>query len=185
MSKFIFVLLFLLSAFSVYAETYEVKSGDTLYGILSDRFNPQEMAEINAQIKKDFKGFVLKPGMKLSLEPNKVILSAALDKDIIIERMVDGTAKVSLNEYQYDMMNVVVRGIIETNLFDAMNKAGEDAELAANLASRSSMVMLTMGSLWSAFKRYVAQVVGLASVDLSPAQNVRMVVVFVNRMGWV
>ena len=32
-------------------------------------------------------------------------------------------------------MNVLVRGTIETNLFDAMYKAGEDAELAANLAS--------------------------------------------------
>ena len=47
------------------------------------------------------------------------------------------------------------------------------------------MVMLTMGSVWSVFKRYVAQLMGLAKVDLSPAQNVRMVVVFVNRMGWV
>lgn len=135
MYKFLVVLLFLLSAVSVYAETYEVKSGDTLYGILSDRFTPQEMAEINAQIKKDYKEFILKPGMKLTLEPNKVTLNAALDKDIIIERMLDGSTKVNIHEYQYDMMNVLIRGTIETNLFDAMYKAGEDAELAANLAS--------------------------------------------------
>ncbi len=93
------------------------------------------MAEINAQIKKDYKRFVLKPGMKLTLEPNKVTLNAALDKEIIIERMPDGSTKVNIKEYQYDMMNVLVRGTIETNLFDAMYKAGEDAELAANLAS--------------------------------------------------
>ena len=135
MYRVLVVLLFLFSAFTVYAETYEVKSGDTLYGILSDRFTPQEMAEINAQIKKDYKGFILRPGMKLTLEPNKVTLNAALDKDIIIERMLDGSTKVSINEYQYEMMNVLVRGTIETNLFDAMYKAGEDAELAANLAS--------------------------------------------------
>ena len=34
MYKLLTVLLFLFSAFFVYAETYEVKSGDTLYGIL-------------------------------------------------------------------------------------------------------------------------------------------------------
>lgn len=135
MYRFLIVLLFLFSAFEVYAETYEVKSGDTLYGILSDRFTPQEMSEINAQIKKEYKGFILRPGMKLTLVPNKVTLNAALDKDIIIERMFDGSTQVRINEYQYDMMNVLVRGTIETNLFDAMYKAGEDAELAANLAS--------------------------------------------------
>ena len=97
MYKFVIVLLFLLSAVSVYAETYEVKSGDTLYGILSDRFTPQEMAEINTQIKKEYKGFILRPGMKLTLEPNKVTLNAALDKDIVIERMFDGSTQVRIN----------------------------------------------------------------------------------------
>ena len=41
--------------------------------------------------------------MKLTLEPNKVTLNAALDKDIIIERMLDGSTKVSIDEYQYEM----------------------------------------------------------------------------------
>ncbi len=135
MYRVLVVLLFLFSTISVYAETYEVKSGDTLYGILSDRFTPQEMSDINVQIKKDYKGFMLRPGMKLTLEPNKVTLNAALDKDIVIERMFDGSTQVRINEYQYDMMNVLVKGTIETNLFDAVYKAGEDAELAANLAS--------------------------------------------------
>ena len=60
-------LLFYISAFTVYAETYEVKSGDTLYGILSDRFTPQEMAEINAQIKKDYKGFNIKTWYEINI----------------------------------------------------------------------------------------------------------------------
>lgn len=135
MYRFLLLLLCLFSSAIVYAETYEVKPGDTLYGILSNRFTPQEMAEINSQIKKGYKGFILRPGMKFTLESNKVVLCAALDKDIIIERSFDGLAKVTINEYKYDMMNVLVKGTIETNLFDAMNKAGEDAELAANLAS--------------------------------------------------
>lgn len=135
MKKFIFLLLIVFISTSVYAETYEVKSGDTLYGILSDRFTPQEMAEINSRIKKEVKGFVLKPGMKLILESNKVTINAALDKDVIIEKAADGTASVKVNSYEQEMMNVVVRGTIENNLFDAMAKAGEDAELAANLAS--------------------------------------------------
>ena len=135
MKKFIFLLLIVFISSSVYAETYEVKSGDTLYGILSDRFTPQEMAEINSRIKKEVKGFVLKPGMKLILESNKVTINAALDKDVIIEKAADGTASVKVNSYEQEMMNVVVRGTIENNLFDAMAKAGEDAELAANLAS--------------------------------------------------
>ena len=135
MKKFIFLLLIVFISTSVYAETYEVKSGDTLYGILSDRFTPQEMAEITSKIKKDIKGFVLKPGMKLTLEKDKVLLNAAIDKDVIIEKLADGTATVTVNIYEHDMMNVVVRGTIENNLFEAMYKAGEDAELAANLAS--------------------------------------------------
>lgn len=135
MKKFIFLLLIVFISTSVYAETYEVKSGDTLYGILSDRFTPQEMAEITSNIKKDIKGFVLRPGMKLTLEKDKVLLNAAIDKDVIIEKLADGTATVTVNIYEHDMMNVVVRGTIENNLFEAMYKAGEDAELAANLAS--------------------------------------------------
>lgn len=135
MKKFIFLLLIVFISTSVYAETYEVKSGDTLYGILSDRFTPQEMAEITSKIKKDIKGFVLRPGMKLTLEKDKVLLNAAIDKDVIIEKLADGTATVTVNIYEHDMMNVVVRGTIENNLFEAMYKAGEDAELAANLAS--------------------------------------------------
>lgn len=135
MKKFIFLLLIVFLSTSVYAETYEVKSGDTLYGILSDRFTPQEMAEITSKIKKDIKGFVLRPGMKLTLEKDKVLLNAAIDKDVIIEKLADGTATVTVNIYEHDMMNVVVRGTIENNLFEAMYKAGEDAELAANLAS--------------------------------------------------
>lgn len=135
MKKFIFLLLIVFISTSVYAETYEVKSGDTLYGILSDRFTPQEMAEITSKIKKDIKGFVLRPGMKLTLEKDKVLINAAIDKDVIIEKLADGTATVTVNIYEHDMMNVVVRGTIENNLFEAMYKAGEDAELAANLAS--------------------------------------------------
>ena len=135
MKKFIFLLLIVFISTSVYAETYEVKSGDTLYGILSDRFTPQEMAEITSKIKKDIKGFVLRPGMKLTLEKDKVLLNAAIDKDVIIEKLADGTATVTVNIYEHDMMNVVVRGTIENNLFEAMYKAGEDPELAANLAS--------------------------------------------------
>ncbi len=135
MKKFIFLLLIVFISTSVYAETYEVKSGDTLYGILSDRFTPQEMAEITSKIKKDIKGFVLRPGMKLTLEKDKVLINAAIDKDVIIEKLADGTATVTVNTYEHDMMNVVVRGTIENNLFEAMYKAGEDAELAANLAS--------------------------------------------------
>lgn len=135
MKKFIFLLLIVFMSTQVYAETYEVKSGDTLYGILSDKFTPQEMAEITSKIKQEIKGFVLKPGMKLTLERDKVIINAAIDKDVVIDKLEDGTAKVTVNTYEHEMMNVVVRGTIENNLFEAMAKAGEDAELAAYLAS--------------------------------------------------
>lgn len=135
MRKIISVFIFVFISFSVFAESYEVKSGDTLYGILSDRFTPQEMSEIVAAIKKEYKAFMLRPGMKIFLNGDKVTLSAAVDKDVIIERTSSGEPKVKVNSYEPEMMNVVVKGEIETNLFDAMNKAGEDAELAAMLAS--------------------------------------------------
>ena len=134
--KKLFVLLFVVLSFQIVkAEMYEVKSGDTLYGILSNTFSPQEMVEINSQIKKEYKGFVLKPGMKIALDNDKVTLYAAVDKDIIIEKQPDGIAKVSINTYEQEIMKVVVKGTIMNNLFEAMYKAGEDAELAANLAS--------------------------------------------------
>lgn len=136
MKKLFVLLLFVVLSFQVVkAEMYEVKSGDTLYGILSNTFSPQEMAEINSQIKKEYKGFVLKPGMKIALDNDKVTLYAAVDKEIIIEKQPDGIAKVSINTYEQEIMKVVVKGTIMNNLFEAMYKAGEDAELAANLAS--------------------------------------------------
>ncbi len=135
MKKIVFLLLFIFSFSQAFAEIYEVKLGDTLYGILSDKYTPQQMAEINRQIKKEYKGFVLRPGMKISLENNKVVIYAALDREVVITKLSDGNAKVNINTYEQDLMKVVVKGTIENNLFEAMYKAGEDAELAANLAS--------------------------------------------------
>lgn len=134
MVKVLITFLFVLLSFSVYADSYEVKSGDTLYGILSDTFTPQEMSIINKEIKSKSKGFVLRPGMKIFMDSNKVTLGASIDRDIVIERDAEGKPFVTVNTYEPEMMNVVVRGKIENNLFDAMSKAGEDSELAAMVA---------------------------------------------------
>lgn len=134
MAKYLLTVLFILLSFNVYADSYDVKSGDTLYGVLSDTFTPQEMVVINKEIKSKSKGFVLRPGMKIFMDGDKVTLNASIDKDIVIERGTDGVPFVTVNSYEPEMMNVVVRGRIENNLFEAMSKAGEDSELAAMVA---------------------------------------------------
>lgn len=132
--KIAFILLILSFSAAVMAESYVVKRGDTLSGILSDRLGPQEISSLSAQIKKVYPGFVLKAGMKMFFSRDKVVINAALDRDLIIKSSEDSSVSVGLNKFEQEMIRVLVKGEIKTNLFDAVKKSGEDAELAAMLA---------------------------------------------------
>lgn len=127
-------LVFLVFCGSAFAESYVVKSGDTLSGILSDKYNVIDVNNITAQIKKLQPSFVLRTGMKMFFNKNNVVINATSESDIIISRLESGELNVSLDQHEKDVMSVLVTGEIKTNLFDAVKKVGEDAELAAMLA---------------------------------------------------
>ncbi|MBQ3033838.1 MAG: peptidoglycan DD-metalloendopeptidase family protein [Deferribacterales bacterium] len=133
--KLIFTLVAVVFAISANAEYYEVKRGDTISGIFSDILAPQEINSLSKGIKDIYPDFVLRTGMKMLLSENQVIINAAVDKDIIINISEDGRAKAKLEQFESETVRMLVTGEIKTNLFDAVKDAGEDAELAAMLAS--------------------------------------------------
>lgn len=117
-----------------FAESYVVKQGDTLSGILSDKYNVLEVNEIIGKIKKIYPSFVLRADGKIFFNSKNVKINAASDADILISRNAEGSLEVILDKHENEVMNVLVTGEIKTNLFDAVRRAGEDAELAAMLA---------------------------------------------------
>lgn len=125
---------FLVLCGSAFAESYVVKSGDTLSGILSDKYNVIDVNKISLQIKKLQPSFVLRTGMKMFFNKNNVVINSTAETDIIIGRLESGELSVSLDQHEKEVMSVLVTGEIKTNLFDAVKKSGEDAELAAMLA---------------------------------------------------
>lgn len=134
MIKKTFLILFLFSLpLAASPESYVVKRGDTLSGILSGRFSPEEISALPAQIKAAHPDFILKADMKIFFGKDSVIINVAQDRDLVI-RSADDAVSVSLYKYEPETIRVLVKGEIKTNLFDAVIKAGEDAELAAMLA---------------------------------------------------
>lgn len=122
---------------SVDNSLYSIKRGDTFYSILQQSFTENEILEINREIKKEVKQFVLRPGMKVQYDTNKIVLTPNSEQDIIIEKTPENIEKpinVTVKNYTPEVINVVVKGKIENNLFDTMRKIGEDAELAAMFA---------------------------------------------------
>lgn len=135
MNKIFFsILIFLIFCGSAFAESYVVKSGDTLSGILSDKYNVLDVNDIVRQIKKLQPSFVLRTGTKMFFNKTNVVINTTSETDIIISKLEDGALSVGLEHHEKDVMSVLVTGEIKTNLFDAVRKAGEDAELAAMLA---------------------------------------------------
>ena len=134
MMKKLFLILFLFSLpLAARSESYVVKRGDTLSGILSGRFSPEEISALPARIKAAYPDFILKADMKIFFGKDSVIINAAQDRDLVI-KSADDAVSVSLYKYEPETIKVLVKGEIKTNLFDAVIKAGEDAELAAMLA---------------------------------------------------
>lgn len=118
----------------VFAESYVVKNGDTLLGILSDRFDVADVNAIAVRIKKLYPAFVLRSGAKMFFNEKDITINISNDRDVIISRLEDGKLDVALELHEKEVINVLVKGEIKTNLFEAVRKSGEDAELAAMLA---------------------------------------------------
>ncbi len=136
MIKKIFLILFVFSFVNIsYAEMYKVKRGDTLVDILSEKMYVTDFNYLNTKIKKVYRPFLLKAGMVMDIQENNATIFIDKEKDLVINVDNGVVSSVTLKKHEVDIMNVLVTGIIETNLFDAVKKSGEDAELAAMLAS--------------------------------------------------
>ena len=130
---YVLVFIILLTA-NAFGASYVVKQGDTLSGILSDRYNIIEVNSAYSQIKKLYPAFVLRTDTKIFFNKTNVIINASADTDIIIFRNETEEVSVTIEKHKKDIMTILVKGVITTNLFDAVRKAGEDMELAVMLA---------------------------------------------------
>ncbi len=117
------------------AEVYTVKSGDTLYGMLSNRYAPIDITSISNQIKAQYSDFILKVGMKYLLEDDRITINASYDRDIIITTDEQGIPTVTVATYDEHVVTVMVSGEIEYSLFESISKTGETAELASKIAT--------------------------------------------------
>jgi murein DD-endopeptidase MepM/ murein hydrolase activator NlpD len=135
--KILFIIVTIL-AFSItsYANviSYKVKWGDTLYSLLSDKFTPQEIININKELKRLIPNFTLKKGTLIKESENSITLVPNQLTDIAIHR-VEGDFELDVVKYPIHTVTAVVEGEINSNLIQAVTDKGENAELAFMLAS--------------------------------------------------
>jgi murein DD-endopeptidase MepM/ murein hydrolase activator NlpD len=128
------VLFLFLFAGGAFAETYIVKSGDTLSYLLQDHFTFSEVNRIAKEIKAKYPGYVLRAGMLAERTPDTFSLRLALDKEVTVSRTDVGEVAVELLTFPTEGLITAVHGRINSNLFSALAEIGESAELAQSLA---------------------------------------------------
>jgi len=118
--------------------TGTIKKGDTISAILGNCLSTKQILHLAQQSKNIFPFSNLRRG-----QPYKLFLvdgqfdSFTYDIDSNEKLLIlqnKNEFKISRIPIQYDVTTEVVNGTIISNLFDAVSKAGEDAELAINLA---------------------------------------------------
>lgn len=131
----VFVLVFVFTSAS-YAniKTYEVKWGETLYSLLSDKFSPQEILNINKELHRLIPDFVLKKGMQVKETESSITLAPNMLTEISINRVED-YFELDVMEYPVSVISSLVEGEIRSSLIQAVTDKGENAELAFMLAS--------------------------------------------------
>jgi murein DD-endopeptidase MepM/ murein hydrolase activator NlpD len=132
--KFFTFLVAFAFAGNVFAETYLVKSGDTLSGILRDSFTLPEINSIAKEIKTKYPEYVLKAGMFAEKTADTFALRLSLDKEVTVRRTDSGGVEVELLTFPTESLTTVVKGNITSNLFNAVSEIGESPELAQSLA---------------------------------------------------
>jgi len=115
-----------------------VHPGDTITALLGDYFTPQEILGLNRKSKKIFplSGICAGQPFKLCLvEGNFDRFEYDINRNdqLIISRGEEGF-DISRVPIAYRVETELVRGTISTNLFDAVARSGESAELALALA---------------------------------------------------
>ncbi|MGA1862936.1 peptidoglycan DD-metalloendopeptidase family protein [Deferribacter thermophilus] len=123
--KYILVLIFI--CYNLFA--FEVKFGDTLFGILKSYMSPKDILDISKELKK--LDFELKAGQKYEIKNDKIVFHDGIARDIIVDL---DTKVVKEVRYSINKLVTVVSGEIEDSLFGAVVKTGEDEILAVRLA---------------------------------------------------
>jgi murein DD-endopeptidase MepM/ murein hydrolase activator NlpD len=134
--KFILTaILVALFSFSAHANvtTYRVKWGDTLYSILSDKFSPQHILNIDKEIKKLIPDFTLRKGTIIKESEDRITLAPNNLTDIAINKIGDDF-ELDVIKYPVEKVNTIVEGVISSSLVEAVTSVGESVELAFMLA---------------------------------------------------
>lgn len=118
--------------------TGQVKSGDTLTGILGAYLTPQNLLHLNKQCKPVF------PLSRISAgKPYRITLADGMierfEYDINPERQLiidceQDQFTVSKQAIEYDIEIEMIKGSIDSSLFESITAIGEKPELAMNLA---------------------------------------------------
>lgn len=129
----IIVLAFTVTSYAN-VRSYKVKWGDTLYSLLSDKFTPQEIININKELKRLIPNFTLKKGTLIKESENTFTLIPNQLTDIAIHK-IEGDFELDVVKYPVNTVTAVVEGYITSSLIQAVEQQGESAELAFMLAS--------------------------------------------------
>ncbi|PLX66165.1 MAG: peptidase M23 [Denitrovibrio sp.] len=114
-------------------KTYRVKWGETLYSLLSDKFSPREIFDINKELKRLIPNFTLKKGTLVKESSTSITFMPNFLTDISINR-IDDDFELDVIKHQVHKVNAIIEGDIESSLIAAINEAGENTELALMLA---------------------------------------------------
>ena len=115
-----------------------IKKGDTITAILGNYLSTQQIFQLIQQSKNifPFSKFCIGQPYKIFLidgQFNSFLYNIDRDEQLLIQQD-ENEFKISLIPIDYDVTTKVISGTITTNLFDAVAKIGEEADLAINLA---------------------------------------------------
>ncbi|NCO51491.1 MAG: peptidoglycan DD-metalloendopeptidase family protein [Deltaproteobacteria bacterium] len=116
-----------------------VASGDTLTSLLGEFFTPQEIQIISQQSKNVFPVSAICAGQPYKIcttdkRFEQFIYEIDAEEQLIIRRDAD-SFQVERAPIVYDVQTELVRGQIDSSLFEAVTKLGESSELAMTLAN--------------------------------------------------
>ena len=133
MRKLLIVISIFLLAGTTQAEVSIVKQGDTLSNLLQDSYTYDEITALAREIKNIHPGFVLRTGMSYEKDGHSLSLAVSTTQEIRVHREEE-LPRVTLLNYNYEVMPTIISGTINSTLFAAIYEIGEDSELAARLA---------------------------------------------------
>lgn len=115
-----------------------VRPGDTLASLLSQHLSAEEIHQVARSSRKVFHPRKIRAGnaYHILLDQDafdRFVYEIDSDEQLVI-RKEGGSFEITREEIPYAVRAVVVRGEVSTNLFAAMEAAGEDPELATRLA---------------------------------------------------